>query len=137
MQGEAKRRQVLVGRDDGRQAFQDGPEVVAEEADQPAEERRRTGRDDDGTVEARDQPAGDGEGVGAGRGGLQDGDRVGGEIWSSGVALRPRAFEQGEARQVPGGLGGIDGARRGHTVGESAEPKRGARAGEAGIIAGR
>ena len=99
-------------------------DVIAEEADQPAEERRRIGRDDDRPVEASDQSAGHRERVGAGRGGLEDGDRIGGEVGPAGVAPRPGALEQDEARQVSKRLGRIDRARAGHTVGQSTEPER-------------
>ena len=130
VQGEPQRRQVLVGRGDRRQSLEDGPDVIAEEADQPAQERRRIGRDDHRPVEAGDQSAGHRERVGAGRGCLEDGDGIGGEIGPAGVAPRPRALEQDEARQVAECLGRIDRARAGHTVGQSTEPER--RAGSIG-----
>ena len=67
VQREPQRRQVLVGRRDGRQAFEHGAQVVAEEADQAAEERRGVGRDERRPVEPGDEPACDGERVGSGR----------------------------------------------------------------------
>ena len=115
VQREPQRRQVLVGRGDGRQALEDGADVIAEEADQPAEERRRIGRDDDRPVEASDQSAGDRERVGAGRRRLEDRDGIGGEVGPAGVAPRPGALEQDEARQVAERLGRIDRARAGDT----------------------
>ena len=101
VQREPQRRQVLVGRGDGRQPLEHGAQVVAEEADEPAEERRRVGRDDERCpVEAGDEAAGDGERVRSGGRRLQDRDRIRGQVGPAGVAARPGALEQDQARQV-------------------------------------
>ena len=119
-----QRRQVLVGGHDGRQVFERRSHVIAEEADQPAQERRGVGRHDDRAVEARNEPAGDGEGIRTRRGRLQDRDRVGGQVGPARVAPRSSALEQDQAREIPEGLGGIDRPARGESIGESAEAKR-------------
>ena len=85
-----------------RQPLEPSPEVVAEEADQAAEERRRVRRPSTGgSVEPRRgagaRPA---NGSAAGRRRLEDRDRVGGQVRPAGVAARPGALEQGQARQV-------------------------------------
>ena len=84
---EPERRQALVVGGDRRQPLEDVAEVVAEEADEPAEERRRIGRDDGRRVEPGDEPAGDGERVRPGGGRLEDGDGIGGQVVQR--ALRP------------------------------------------------
>ena len=66
VQREPQRRQVLVGRGDGRQAFEHGAQVVAEEADETAEERRGVRGHERSPVQAGDEPACDGERVRSG-----------------------------------------------------------------------
>ena len=127
---EPERREVLVRRRDGRQPLEHAAQVVAEEADQPAEEWRRIGRDDEGPVEAGDKAARDGERVRAGRRGLEDRHRIGRQVGPAGVASRPGALEQDEAGQVAKRLGGVDRARSGDAVRKPPEPER--RAGSIG-----
>ena len=64
MERQPKRRQVLVDRRARGQPLEDRAEVVAEEADQAAEEGRDIGRDERCRVEAGDQAARDGKGSG-------------------------------------------------------------------------
>ena len=130
VEGEPERREVLVRRRDGRQPLEHAAQVVAEEADQPAEERRRIGRDDEGAVEAGDEAARDRERVRAGGRRLEDRDRIGCQVGPAGVASRPGALEQDEAGQVAKRLGGVDRARRGDAVRKPPEPER--RAGSIG-----
>ncbi len=129
MERKPEGRQVLVDRRARGQPLEDRAEVVAEEADQAAEEGRDIGRDEPRRVQAGDQPAGDREGVGSGRRRLEDGHRIGGEIGPACVAARPGALEQDEAGQVSERLGGVDRARRGDPVGQPAHAKRRAGAG--------
>ena len=129
MERKAERRQVLVDRRARGQALEDRAEVVAEEADQAAEEGRDVGRDERRRVEPGDQAAGDGEGVGSGRRRLEDGHRIGREIGPACVAARPGALQQDEAGQVAERLGGVDRAHRGDAVGQPAHAKRRAGAG--------
>ena len=121
---EPKRRQVLVGGRDGRQPLEDRAEVVAEEADEAAEEWRRIGRDDDRPVEAATSRRATANGSGPAAGDLEDGDRIRREVGPARVAPGPRALEQDEARQVAERLRGIDRARAGDPVGQATEPER-------------
>ena len=132
VEGESQQREVLVGRRDRGQALERRAQVVAEEPDEPSEERRRTGRDDDRAVEPGDQPPRDGEWVGAGGGRFEDGNRVGDEIRPAGIPAGSGALEEGQAWEVAEGLGSIDGPGRRDAVREPPEAKRRAGAGRRG-----
>ena len=121
---ESQRRQVLVLRSERGEPLEHGAQVVAEEADEAAQERGRVRRDEDRPIEARDEPPGDRERVGAGGGRFEDRDRVGGEVGPAGVAAGSGALEQDEPGQVAERLRGVDRARFGDPVGQPAEPKR-------------
>ncbi len=119
---EPERRQVLVGRRERGQALEDRADVVAQEADEPAEEWRRIRGDDDRPIEAGHEAARDCERVRPGGRRLEDGDRVCRQVGPARVAARSCALEQDEARQVAEGLGGIDRARAGDAVRQTSEP---------------
>ena len=114
---EAERRQVLVVGGDRRQPLERVAQVVAEVADEAAEERRhvavgevrfrRPGR------EAGHEPAGGRERVGAGRGPVEDLDGVGREERPAGAAAGPGALEEREPGQAAERLGDVDRADRG------------------------
>ena len=125
VQGEAQDRQVLVGRRDRRQAFEDGAEVVADEADQPAEKGRCICRNDDPPVQPGDQAACHREWVRTGRGRLQHGHGIRGQVRPASVATGPRALEQTEPGQVPERLGDVDGSGGGDRVRQAGEGERG------------
>ena len=124
VEGQSEGRQVLVGWGDRRQPLERGAEVVAEEADQAAEERRRVRRDDDRPVEPRDKPARHRERIRTGRRRLQDRDGIRREVRPARIASRSGALEQDEAGQVAKRLGGIDRASTRDAVGEPTEPER-------------
>ena len=130
VQGEAQERQPLVVGRDRRQPLEGVPEVVAEEADQPAEEARRVGRDDDRPVEPGDEPARDRERVRPG-GRAPRGRRPDRRSGSVQRALRPGRALSSRARpgQVAERLGHVDRASGGEAVREPPEPERGARSG--------
>ena len=129
VEGQAEQREVLVRRRDRGQALERRTKVVSEEPDEPSEERRRTGRDDDGAVEPGDQPPGDRERVGACGGRFEDRDRVRDEIRPTGIPAGAGALEEGQAGEVAEGLGSIDGPGRGDPVRQPPEAKRRAGAG--------
>ena len=121
VEGEPQRRQVLVGRRDLGQPFQRGAQVIAEEADQAAEEWRGVGGDDRRPVEPRHQPPRHRERVRARGGRFEDGHRVGDKVRPARVATRAGALEEHEARQVTERLGGVDRAGAGDPIGQAAE----------------
>ena len=129
VQRQPEERQTLVVGGDRRQPFERVAQVVAEEADEPAEEPRRVGRHHDGAVESRHQPARHGERVGPGGRPLEDRDRVGGEVGPAGVAARAGALEEGEPGQVAERLGHVDRPGRREAVREAPEPEWGTRPG--------
>ena len=118
---EPERRQALVVRGDRRKPLQGVPEVVAQEPDEAAEERRGVGRDDRGRVQAGDEPARDRERVRAGGRRLEDRDRVGGQVRPAGVAARAGTLEEGQPRQVAERLGGVDGPGGGDPIGQATQ----------------
>ena len=130
VQREAQERQVLVGRRDRRQAFEDGAEVVPDEADQPAEKRRRIGRERrPASVQPGDQAARHREWVRTGRGRLQHGHGIRGQVRPASIATGSRALEQTEPGQVPERLGDVDGSGGGDRVRQPAKANGGAGAG--------
>ena len=80
MEGEAERGQPLVVDGDRGKPFQDVSQVVPEEADEPAEERRRLGRVRSRRVETGDEPPGHGERIPSGGRRLDHRDGIRGQV---------------------------------------------------------
>ena len=107
VQREPQRRQLLVVDRKRRQPLEGMAEVVPEEADEPAGERRGFGGEWR-RVEPGDEAARYGERVRSRGRRLQDGHRVGREVGPPRIASRARAFEQADPGQVAERFDDID-----------------------------
>jgi GNAT superfamily N-acetyltransferase len=123
MQGQAERRQVLVGHGDRRHPLEQRAQVVPEETDESAEERRCVGRHDRCAIEARDEAPRDRKRIRSGRRRLENGHWIRRQVRPPGITPRPCAFEQDKTRQVAERLGGVDGAASRDSVRQPPESK--------------
>jgi hypothetical protein len=111
VQREPKRRQLLVVHRERRQTLECVPQVVPEEAGEPAGK----GRSPIGQgcpLKASKQPARHGERIWARGRRLQDRDRIRREVRPAGVAARPGTLEQAHPGQIAERLRDVDRARR-------------------------
>ena len=130
---EAKRRQALVVLRDRGQTLQDVPQVVSDEPHEAAQEPWGVGRDDMRRIQPPDEPAGHGEGVRPGGGRLEHRHGIGGQVGPARVPAGPRAFQQGQARQVAERLGDVDGSSTRDPLRQASQSKRGR--GRTGVVA--